>query len=240
MKKISFILLVLVFTSNLIAQKKGEWRIGLNYTSFGLVPIFEDSKNGDGESLLNHKFGIDVYLRLSKYLELKSGIKYSQFDFRQELYVDIPAIFCESSQASVDPEEIFNVKYDDEYTVKYIGVPFELKYFFSETYKSLYAKLGIEVLSLVQDKLWLSEVFASHDCTPPLKLEFNEFIYNLGVGIGYEVSVSEKINILVEPNINITINTLFKGPRQSQYEIRSIVNNNTRILDFGVLLGVKF
>lgn len=240
MKKITFIVLALVFTSNLIAQKKGEWRIGLNYTGFGLTPIFEDPKNGDGESLLNHKFGIDVYLKLNKYIELKSGIKYSQFEFRHELYVDVPAIFCESSQASVDPEEVFNVKYDDEYAMKYIGVPLELKFFFSENYSPLYAKLGIEFLALIQDDLWLSEVIAYHDCTPPLNLEFNEFIYNLGIGIGYELDISEKINILFEPNINMTINTLFKGPGQSQQEIRSIVNNNVRILDFGILLGIKF
>lgn len=240
MKELICLIVTIVLLNNSYAQVNDPWSVGFNYTPFVLKPIFDNNAKGTGESLLNHKVGLDVYYFLNEKLELKSGIKYSYFEFRQELDVILPNSFCETVQTTSNTGEIYEVLYDDEYEVHFVGIPVELKYFFSDVHENLYTKMGFEILSLIKSELWLSEVFASHDCTPFHEMELNKFVYNLSFGIGYETPFTEKINFLIEPNIGITMNKMFKNPKNSDDQVTASINNNTRILDLGLLVGLKF
>lgn len=240
MKKMIFVILKIFLLTNLNAQSKNNWSIGIHLNPFLSVPIFDDFDRGESEPILNHKFGLDLYLSLTENLEFKTGIKYRYLEFRQILDVIIPPLSCPIDQTLVNVDETYAVRYDEEFAVHYIGIPIEMKYFFSADHENLYTKIGFEILALVKDEIWLSEIFASHDCTPDHALELNRLIYNLNLGIGNEFSLSKKIKLVIEPNIGVTINKIFKNPNKSQDAVTAGINNNIRILDLGLMIGLKF
>ncbi len=229
----------LISFSALKAQR--NWGLGVHYTPNIAKPIFDNKETGNGEPLLNHKFGLDVYYRLGDKLELKSGVAYRNVQFRQELDVDILALHCSDGFVTTNIiEEPYPVRYDDKYSVHYIGIPLEGRFFIGAEKKNLYAKVGIEALMQIKNKLLQSEIDADHDCKKPHRLDLNDVRYAGSVGVGYELAWSSKIKLLIEPSLGFTFNKMFKKPDTSVYNITNNVRNNIQMLDFGLMLGMKF
>lgn len=216
------------------SQNERIIHFGVNIVPKQTKQYFEKPELGIGKTLFGLSLGFDVYYDISSNIELKSGLNLS---FNQIDQIDYSFIFgCDiSTDGGVDR---FNSWARDEYKIYYLGIPIEGKYKLIGKENHLYTKIGVETLFKVNDETRsyivecrMEEREIMLNPSNPLR----DVIFKGKFGIGYEFRIGTINKLYIEPQIEYSINSIFK-----EVGIVTDLTNNVRILDLGIMVGTRF
>ena len=209
-----------------IEEKK--LKMGVHFTP-GLINLFfENPDLGIVDQTISFKLGVDVFYKLSKRIELKTGLSGQLQHLKQRDYSVILPCDIQSSGGV----RTRNSWYEDQYITPYLGIPIEARFNLTTGKKILFYKLGVEGLVRLRKK-GSRKLIECRDNTI-FRVPANEIqplIANVNWGLGYEFSLAEQRLMYFEVQGSYSINKIFK---KGQADI-----NNSRLLNLGVTVGVR-
>lgn len=228
-----FLALSLMVINGLLAQQEDPFSYGLYLTPKTSFVFFEDNDLGEYSNKLGLNIQFAVNYRLSDKFAISTGLKYiidkfSTIDYSARLGCDFDGI-------SFNP---YNSWYSNEFTIQYLGVPLEGRYYFKRQGNRLYVKLGYEYFFKTGESRDAVLVECGTNELPvPSQIgdEAKNYGTKINLGLGWEVGSSGKSILTLEPEA--AYSTL---PVYEEAGIISDITNNVRLLDLGLRLGFRF
>jgi len=235
MKIIITSILITVLACTLIGQEEKNFQFGISSYLNRTVQIFEDSNLGISDNSNNFAISGDVFYAISSKVELKSGLSINQVRIN---LVDYSLLFgCDLDPISgVSNESRSYTKQD--YRTYYLGIPLESKIKMIGEENHVYIRLGMEFLFKLgsSKEILLSECGGEErEVSGSATHNLRNVIYNLTSGIGIEAKILKDKKMYIEPQVNYSATSLFE-----EAGIVSDLTNNVRIIQYGILLGIKF
>jgi hypothetical protein len=219
----------LFFTTITFAQSAKKIQLGFN---LGVKQIHELADNSElikPENAVGFNLGLDVFFPLNDRIHLKSGIQYS---FLQVKRIDYTWTFgCDFTGNGFD---YFNSWSDDLAMAHMIGIPVEARFRIIGGENHLYIKTGLQSLFKVKQNTETTFVECKIHRGEPNSSTWGEFAPALffgNLGLGYEFAVRQQFKLYVEPQVEYSLNKIIKENSRP---------NNSRILNVGVICGVRF
>ena len=230
------LILTLILCSVFLAKSQDEKivHLGFNVTPKITQQVFEDADLGVGETLFGFGGGLDIYYDVSNLLQLKTGLQYNYYQVSQ---IDYSPTFPDDNNGngSVD---IYSSWLEDIYKIHYLGVPVEGRLKVAGEENHIYAKAGIEALFKVAD---MRESYIVESQTVREKIQNNpltelqNIVFKAKIGIGYEFKMADKMKLYVEPQLEYSLTGIYK-----EAGIIDDLTDNSRLLDVGLMMGVRF
>lgn len=212
----------------------GQERRSLDF-AISLIPQVSQQVIEDAQVIDSYqKFGFglrgDVFFKLNPSWQVNTGLFYQLTQVHQNDYSIKMA--CDFHSSAPD---ILDSWYEDEFSLHYLGIPLELRYFPSRTSKGLYLSTGLNpALNLSYNRMTIS-----HNCFGS-EVEDHEYLNRpkrlqlLGnFGIGYDIELGGKSVLLVEPRIGYSLNRIF-----NELKTGTFATNDSRLLTWGIRLGI--
>ena len=228
-----FLALSLMVINSLLAQQEDRFSYGLYLTPKTSFVFFEDKELGEYTNTIGLNTQFVVHYQWSDKFAVSTGIKYTIDRFST---IDYSArLGCDFDGIGFDP---YNSWYTNEFTIQYLGVPLEVRYYFWRKANRLYAKLGYEYFFKVGESrdAFLVEC-GSNEFPVPREIgdEAKNYGTKINLGLGWEVASNGKSVLTLEPEA--AYSTL---PVYEEAGIFGTLTNNVRLLDLGLRLGVRF
>lgn len=229
-----FLNLSLIAINSLVAQQEDRFSYELYLTPKTAVVFFEDNDLGD----YTHNFGLNIQFGVNYQWNDKfavtTGLKYWADNFSTLDYD--AATGCDFDSGSYDP---YNSWVTNDFSIKYLGVPLEGRYYFRRQANQLYVKLGYEYFFKVGESRDASLVSCRGEFEQKYPSNIGDQAKNYGTkinfGIGWQITTDSKATITLEPEI--AYSTL---PVYEEEGIVTDLTNNVRLLDVGLRLGLRF
>jgi len=171
----------------------------------------------------------DVYLPVSPRLTLRSGLEYAVLNMR---FMGPDLVFLCNILGGED-SYIRN-----DYSVSYLGIPLALKIKLLGSENHLYGVAGLSSMFKTTEKTeW--QLFECNKS--PTTIESTQeavpkdFLMELDAGVGAEFSLNEKLKSFVELQVMYSGNSIFPDAG-----LASDPENDARLIEYGLTLGVKF
>ncbi len=234
MKPLSlFLALSLMAINGLLAQQEDRFSYGLYLTPKTSFVFFEDNDLGEYSNNIGLNTQLVVNYQWSDKFAVSTGVKYTIDQFST---LDYSArLGCDFNGIDFDP---YSSWYSNEFTIQYLGVPLEGRYYFRQKTNRLYVKLGYEYFFKVGEsrEAFLLECGTNEIPVPSgIGDEAKNYGTKINFGIGWEVASNGKSVLTLEPEA--AYSTL---PVYEEAGIISDRTNNVRLLDLGLRLGVTF
>jgi hypothetical protein len=228
-----FLALFLLTINGLFAQQEDRFSYGLYLTPKTSFVFFEDNDLGEYSNNIGLNTQLVVHYQWSDKFAVSTGIKYTIDRFST---IDYSPIFgCDFNGNGFD---IYNSWLTNEFTIQYLGVPIEGRYYFRREANRLYVKLGYEYFFKTgesRDAFLLECGTNEISITSNIFDEAKNYGTKINLGIGWEVASNGKSVLTLEPEA--AYSTL---PVYEEAGIISDRTNNVRLLDVGLRLGVTF
>jgi hypothetical protein len=225
--------LFLIAINGLFAQQEDRFSYGLYLTPKTSFVFFEDNDLGDYSNTIGINTQLVVNYQLSDKFAVSTGIKYTIDRFSTIDYS--PRLGCDFNGNSFD---LYSSWFTNEFTIQYLGVPLEGRYYFKRQGNRLYVKLGYEYFFKTGESRDAFLVACGINETPlasNIGDEAKNYSTKINFGIGWEVASNGRSVLTLEPEA--AYSTL---PVYEEAGIVSDFTNNVRLLDLGLRLGVTF
>jgi hypothetical protein len=207
---------------------------GVHVTPKIVNQLFVDDNLIDAMKSYELSMGVDAFYDLSARVQLRSGVNYTAISLREFDYsIAFPG--DHDGNGRFDPYKSW---YEDKRKGHYIGLPVEVRMKLAGDVNHLYGKVGIETMFRIasSSKSVLVEGGTNEVEIPESLLnDFSAVLFKVNIGIGYEFSIGEGTKMYVEPLLEYGVNKTFV-----EAEFASAFNNNSHLLNFGLMLGVNF
>lgn len=228
-----FTVICLITLNGLLAQQEDRFSYGLFLTPKTSFVFFEEDNQGE----YSHQIGLNAQLvvnyQLSDRFAIGTGLKYIADRFSTIDYA--VTLGCDFNGMGFD---IYNSWFSNEFTIQYLGVPLEGRYYFKQQANRLYVKLGYEYFFKVGESRHAFLVECGNN-ELPLSSNIGDEPKNYGTkinfGVGWEVATNGKSVLTLEPEA--AYSTL---PVYEEAGFFNNLTNNIRLLDLGLRLGVTF
>lgn len=210
MKK-AIIILITVFVINVnqtIAQDARNNSFGISINPFVVVPEKKIEHLNETTVELNVALGFVYFKDISPKIRLVSGLNYSQISFSQKDYSPLwPS--DHNGRGGALLEKSWK---QDNYKSHYLGLPINLNYSFLKQKNSLYVSLGFEYMLDIKNELNTVNFICGQERTDISTSPGydNNNLSKLIFGIGYEISNSNHFKLLIEPEFEYYLNSLYK------------------------------
>jgi hypothetical protein len=225
--------LFLIAITGLFAQEEDRFSYGLYLTPKKALVFFEDNDLGEYSQNIGLNTQLVVNYQWSDKFAISTGIKYTIDRFSTIDYS--PRLGCDFNGNSFD---LYSSWFSNEFSVQYIGVPLEGRYYFKRQGNRLYAKLGYEYFFKIgesRDAFLVACGINETSLSDNIGDEAKNYGTKINLGLGWEIPTSGKAVLLLEPEA--AYSTL---PVYEEAGIISDLTNNVRLLDLGLRLGVTF
>lgn len=227
----SFLLLI-VFNAVRAQEASGNYKFGVSISPKVTKQIFDNSETGTGNTIFGIGFSLDYYYKLSEKVGLRTGVTYN---FSQIDQIDYSFAFaCDINVNDITGFDLSNSWIEDQYKIHYIGIPLEAILKLIGEQNHLYTRFGIEG----QLKIASSSNTFLVECRPNRReidsnpvLELRKMIFQINLGIGFQLKLSTDKDLYIEPQISYTLNEIFK---------EVLIANNSKRINLGIMMGVKF
>lgn len=224
--------LFLVAINSLLAQQEDRFSYGLYLTPKTALVFFEDNDLGEYSQNIGINAQFVVHYQWNYKFAISTGIKYTIDRFSTIDYS--PTLGCDFNGNGFD---IFSSWFTNEFTIQYLGVPLEARYYFRRKANRLYVKLGYEYFFKTGESndALLVACGDEQQISSSIGDEAKNYGTKINFGIGWEVASNGKSVLTLEPEV--AYSTL---PVYEEAGIISDRTNNARLLDLGLRLGVRF
>ena len=234
MRYIYSIVFILLTTNSIFSQKSEKlFHFGASISPKISIQKLDDKDLGTTEKELSLALSGDIYYDINEFIQLKSGvniniIKTSQLDYS-------PRFSCDhNGQGGVN---IYNSYYKTNIKAFYIGIPLDAKIKIVGNENHLFLLLGIQNLI----KVSTSENVELIECmNRTLDVEDNflftpkKYLAILNSGIGIEFKVFKNKKMILQPLLELSLSDTYE-----KVGIVSSVINNSRLLNYGISVGIK-
>ncbi len=225
--------LFLLAINGLFAQQEDRFSYGLYLTPKTAFVFFEDNDLGEYSQNIGLNAQFIVHYQWNHKFAISTGIKYTIDRFSTIDYS--PLLGCDFNGNGFD---LYNSWFTNEFTIQYIGVPLEGRYYFKRQGNRLYVKLGYEYFFKTGESRNTFLVECGNNeisVSSEIGDEAKNYGTKINMGLGWEIASSSKSVLTLEPEA--AYSTL---PVYEQAGIISDLTNNVRLLDLGLRLGVTF
>ncbi len=192
--------------------------------------IIEDTRVVDSDRKFGFALRGDVSFKLSPSWQINTGLFYQLTEIAQKDYSVMMACDFHSSAPS-----LLDSWYEDEFSLHYLGIPLELKYWPSRNSSLPYLSIGLSpALNLSYNRMTIS-----HNCLGS-KVEDDEYLntpnrllFLASFGIGYEFQLGSNMRFLLEPRVGYSMNRVFNELVQETF-----TTNDSKLLTWGIRFGI--
>ena len=229
MKTILLSLLTFLIAYNItIAQEENKKHsFGFHFKPNFTSQVFENKERGEGSNLFGMSFGLDYFYKVSSQISIKAGVAYNLIRIDQKDFT--PNFGCDFFSNEV---VLMNSWFEDQYKIHLLGIPLEVLYSLGGNRNHWYVKLGTEVQIKIKEER-NSHVVECQNIPREIDLEPFQDLMDLNIpinlGFGYQLKMSDNIDLYFEPEIGYAINKVLKKQ----------TFNNSRLLNWGILIGMK-
>lgn len=237
MKRIWITCGLCLFLHSLPAQQLRDIQFGADIYPQMIGQIFDDPDLGKASYQLGASLGGHVYWNAEGKLGVKAGLRFSQVRIDQ---IDYSIIFACDLLISTG-SGIMNSWVRSTQTLYYFGIPLELHLQLSEGPQRWYAKAGGEMRLHLggNEQSMLYECNVDTGLSPEtLTPEPASALALVSLGLGYEFPAAKGSHLFIEPTVDYAFLDLFKAQRIASFFTDRL--NNSRLLSFGLVLGIRF
>ena len=213
------------------AQELGRVSFGTSFYAEQAVPLFDATNLTDQNNSFGFRIAIDFYYDLNDRIQFNSGLLYKDLGLN---YIDYSPLFpCDSEgDGSADA---FSSWFNNEFQIRYLGLPFQVKYKLLGDANHLYIKPGFSLLFKLND----DKVTTVHSCGSPsyeidasVAFDIKSSALSFNLGIGSELGLSKQIKFIIEPEFEYGITKFFNRAPDAI--------SNSRFLSYGIRTGIRF
>lgn len=236
MKKTPIFSALLFFAVTLSSQESGFYSFGIEINPWMTKQIFDDPDLGASTQLVGASVAGNVYLNFSPRFSIKSGASVSLLRASQTDY-SITFGCDHDGQGGVD---IRNSWTETDLSILYIGIPVAARLSLTDGASHPYLRAGGELRFHLGNR---GETFI-YECGTIGRLQSESPLLEpasliIGaLGLGYELSLKEGRSFYLEPNIEYSVNQLFRKPEGLLGG--GVVGNNSRVLNLALAAGLRF
>ncbi len=220
--------------SNNAATDEKVVHYGIHVTPKIATQLFVGDKLIDAMKSYEISLGVDVFYDLSERVQLKSGLNYTAISLRE---IDYSPTFPGDGDGS-GGHDPYKSWYEDKRKGHFIGIPVEVKMKLIGEVNHLYGKLGAETMFRVgsSSQSVVVESGTKETEIPDVLLnDFSPVLFKVNLGVGYEFALASRTKMYVEPVLEYGVNKTFV-----ESDPAGVLNNNSHLLNFGLMLGVNF
>jgi hypothetical protein len=236
MKKTPLFIALLLSSLALSSQEAGFYSFGIEINPWATKQIFDDPELGESARLVGASVAGNIYLNFSPRFSVKSGASLSLLRVSQSEF----SIIFGCDYDGVGGLDIRNSWTETDISMLYVGIPLAARLSLSERASHPYLRVGGEL------RVHLGNRGETHiyECGTILRLQspvplLEPSALVIGAaGLGYELSLKSGRSFYLEPNVEYSVNQLFRKPEDLLGG--GVVKNNSRVLNFALAAGLRF
>ena len=207
----------------------------MSFTPKASIQFIENSELGNTETEFSFSVSGDFYYDLGAKIQLKSGFGIGNLATSQLDYSPLFGCDFDGNGGALQ----YNSYYKIAINSYYLEVPLKIKFKIIGEVNHVFIDFGIQnyfkINSSEKVKVYECGVY-SFDLKNNSLFNHNEYLLTLNAGIGFESKLFKRQKLILEPVIEFALTKTYK----EEEGILASTINNSKIMNLGLLLGIKF